>query len=134
MKERLTDQTLSLLLLNKSSLSGKGKAPILTQKLKIIDKAWLCINKLLISNKDIEILHKSFGDKLKSLKVNKLKNFKGYYEEISYEAVEALNLINPCTSSFENWIDHMILLKCFLAWILKISKLNSKIIRWNHIY
>ena len=79
-------------------------------------------------------MHKSFGDRLKSLKVNKLQFSKGYYEEISYEAVEALNLINPCTSSFENWIDHMILLKCFLAWILKISKLNSKMIRWNHIY
>ena len=68
----------------------------------MIDKAWLCINELLISNEDVEILYKSFGDRLKNLKVNKLWISKGDNEEISYEIVEALKLINPCTLSFRN--------------------------------
>ena len=78
------------------------KVSILIQYLKLIDKAWLCINKLLVSNNDIDILHKSFGNRLKSLKVNKLWFLKFSNEEISYETVEALKLINPCTSSFKN--------------------------------
>ena len=75
----------------------------LAQKLKMVDKAWLCINELFISTDDIEILFKSFGDRLRSLKANKLEILKVSNEEISYEAVEALNLINPCTLYFKNF-------------------------------
>ena len=74
----------------------------LTKKLEIIDKVWLRINELVVSNWDIKMLYKSLGDRLTCLKVNKLTILKGYNIEISDKAVEVLNLINPCTSYFED--------------------------------
>ena len=68
----------------------------------MIYKNWICVNELLISNSDIETLYKSFGDRLKSLKVNKLTFVNANPWEISNETIEVLNLINPCTSSFRN--------------------------------
>ena len=77
----------------------------LTKKLEIIDKAWLRINELEVSDWDFEMLYKSLGERLTCLKVNKLTIVNDYFEQISDKAVEVLNLINPCTSSFEylNW-------------------------------
>ena len=75
----------------------------LTKKLEIIDKAWLLINELIVSKRDIKMLYKSLGDRLTCLKVNKLTIVNDYFEEISDKAVEVFNLINPCTLSFKNF-------------------------------
>ena len=73
----------------------------LTKNLEIIDKAWLLINELIVSNRDIEMMYKSSGERLQSLKVNKLTIAYDYNKEISDKDVEVLNLINPCTLSFK---------------------------------
>ena len=75
----------------------------LTKNLEIIDKAWLLINELVVSIRDIEMLYESLGERLQSLKVNKLTIVNDFYKgQISDKAVEVINLINPCTSYFED--------------------------------
>ena len=99
----------------------------LTKKLEIIDKAWLRINELVVSNRDIEMLYKSLGDRLTCLKVNKLTIANDYKEQISDKAVEVFNLINPCTSYFED-------LKWSYATFKMLFSLNSENIEAEFSY
>ena len=76
---------------------------ILTKNLEMIDKAKICIYKCFIWSSDIVILYESFGDRIKTLKVYKLTFSKNDNEEISNEAVETINQINPFTLSLNKF-------------------------------